>query len=660
MRFLAVFLGLLVFSAAVLATASEPEDLPVLIAAAGTADDHENADQVVVLDRTTVEVEESGLAHINNRKVTKVLTEDGARDLVFQRFDYDPATQDIEVKNVVVHRADGTSEVVDLAGLVDVIAPAWAIYWGACMLGLDLPRLEVGDAVEIATYRKGFQIAYLGEEAADESKYIPPMRGHYYEVVFFQGNHPIIEKTYTLTTPRTMPVQFEVYNGEVASSHSYDDQSFTYVFRKENVPAAEHEWSSPDLSDYATKVVLATVQNWEEKSRWFCEVNEGQFDTTPEIDAKVAEITAGLRSDKDKIAAINHWVAQNIRYCGVNMGEGEGYTLHPGDMIFRERSGVCKDIAGMSITMLRAAGYEVYPAMTMAGARVEATPADQFNHCVVALRHDGGDWEMLDPTWVPYSRFNWSRAEGEQHYVIGSPEGEGLSAIRTYTAEENGVKMTIEAKLDVDGNLRGSLALRPRGYSDTRLRRTVGSNPKATIEPNLRRWLATLAPGAVVTEFKFGDPTDWDQDMTLDLEFEVPGFAGVGDGTLSWRPLGSRLVMANYSRMFGLARADLAEERQNPLLIWNTQQIEIHETVELPRGFAVAEAPADVTAGSATGSGFCDFQWQAEGRKLGLKGKVVAADRTVPPERWPDLRAAIESFTGLGDTWLLATKGGRS
>ena len=120
-------------------------------------------------------------------------------------------------------------------------------------------RVAEGDAVEIATYRKGFQIAYLaGEE--EESKYIPPMRGHYYEVVLFQGWAPIIEKTYTLTTPRTMPVQFEVYNGEVASSQTYDDQNFTFVFRKQDVPAAEHEWSIPDLSEYAPKVEMATVQ----------------------------------------------------------------------------------------------------------------------------------------------------------------------------------------------------------------------------------------------------------------------------------------------------------------------------------------------------------------------------------------------------------------
>lgn len=53
------------------------------------------------------------------------------------------------------------------------------------------------------------------------------------------------------------------------------------------------------------------------------------------------------------------------------MGTGEGYTLHKGTMIFRDRSGVCKDKAGMLITMLRAAGFESYPAMTMAGSRID-------------------------------------------------------------------------------------------------------------------------------------------------------------------------------------------------------------------------------------------------------------------------------------------------
>ena len=44
------------------------------------------------------------------------------------------------------------------------------------------------------------------------------------------------------------------------------------------------------------------------------------------------------------------------------MGKGEGYTLHTGEMIYNDRSGVCKDKAGIAITMLRAAGYTVLEA----------------------------------------------------------------------------------------------------------------------------------------------------------------------------------------------------------------------------------------------------------------------------------------------------------
>ena len=61
---------------------------------------------------------------------------------------------------------------------------------------------EVGDALELETYRKGFMIAYLAQdEAPDESRYIPPMRGQYFDIVLMQADVPIVEKRYTLVLP---------------------------------------------------------------------------------------------------------------------------------------------------------------------------------------------------------------------------------------------------------------------------------------------------------------------------------------------------------------------------------------------------------------------------------------------------------------------------
>ncbi len=650
---------------AAVATAQEPADEQAdhpaearkLIEAAGGAAVHPGADALVVLDRTEVDVEDSGLAHIVARNITQALTAAGARDLGFLRFDYDPATQLIEVRRIRIHRADGGHEDVDPDRLADVTAPAHAIYWGARMKVLDLPDLAVGDAVETVTYRKGFQIAYLAG-ADEDGRYVPPMRGHYYDVVLFQGPHPIHEKVYELRTPRDKPVQYSVYNGEVFAAATFDGFTNTYRFWKREVPAAEPEWRSPGASDWVAKVVLATAADWPAKSRWFEEANRHQFEASDEIRAKVREIVAGLATDEERIAAINHWVAQEIRYCGLNMGKGEGYTLHPGTMIYEERSGVCKDIAGMAITMLRAAGYEVYPAMTMAGARVEAVPADQFNHCVVALRGPDGGFEMLDPTWIPFAMSNWSRAEGEQDFVIGTPEGEQLMRTPAYTPEDNRVDLTIRARIDADGTLRGRLRMIGAGYADTRLRRSVGSAPIRSVERDLRRWLATLAPGARLVSYELGDHRDFTRPLPLTVEFEVPGYALAGPRTLLWRPLGPQLVMANHAGAFRFAGRDLPAERETPALIWYPQRVVIEERVALPRGYRARAPERAWDAGDPGGIARLESAFDPDGDELASRVTVEVGRRTIEPEEWPGFRAVVGELEDAGDGFLVARREG--
>ncbi len=655
-----VLLAFAVAGAGVGIAADDDETIARLIAAAGSGEDYPDADIVVVFDRTEVEVEESGLSHVHTHVVTKILTDDGARDQAFRRFDYDPASQLIEVRAVRVHRTNGVVEDIDLDGLVDVSAPAHAIYWGARMQSLNLPRLEIGDAVEIATYKKGFVIAYLGADQGDddESRYIPPMRGHFYDVIQFQRGVPMKEKRYTLRTPLDKPVQYSVYNGDVASSLTFDDAFFSYTFWKNDCEPWQREWRSSGVSDYVPKVVLATVKDWPEKSRWFFEANDDQFEATPEILAQVDEIIDGLDTDDEKISAINHWVANEIRYCGLNMGAGEGYTLHPGWMIFNERSGVCKDIAGMTITMLRGAGYEVYPAMTMAGSRVDRIPADQFNHCVAALRLPDGNFRMLDPTWIPLAMPDWSRAEGEQNYVIGTPEGEDLMVTRAFSAEENKIDLRVRGRIEEDGTLTGTIRMNGLGQGDTRLRRSIGTTARQQIEPRLIRWLAGLAPGAQLVRYEAGDYFDFSRPMPLEVEFRIPGYAAVGERTASWRPVAPQLVFANYAGIFRFAGDNLPDERETPALIWYAMRVNIDEEIELPRGYRALPPEDSWHEGEQDDLAYCRLDLDPDGRRLKIDGAVRVARRTIDVEHWPEFYAAIEKLKDFSATRLVATRKG--
>lgn len=621
----------------------------------------EAAHLVTVLRWTEVDVEPSGLGHVHERTVVKCLDEQGAAQLGRIRLNYDPASNAIELEQARVLRADGSVEELSPADAVDLPQPQRAIYWGPRMKLLQVPRLEPGDALETRTYRKGFQIAYLDDvvqEATsgggDDERYVPPMRGHFYDVVTFQERHPVELRYYEVRLPRDKPLKLEVYNGPVLSRASFDDESLVYSFWMESLEPFRPEPSSVAFSDVTPKVVMATVEDWEAKSRWFAEVNAEQFRANEEIRRKAEELASGAETQRQEIAAITHWVANNIRYSGVSMGEGEGYTLHPGPMIWRNRAGVCKDKAGMAITMLRAVGYEVWPAMTMAGSRVERVPADQFNHCVAAVRQDDGEFLMVDPTWVPFSRELWSSAEGEQHYLVGTPEGETLAKMPTYEPRDHRLTVTSDAELSPDGSLSGTLTISGRRYSDQRIRRrllqTLGSNDR---QAWFEKIVSRLGPGARVEPVDASTERilDLSQPLSLEIRYEVPDFAIVaGDAILFSPPLARHLITTGSLAPY--LRYDTPAEREHPILTWAPRMRVARGTLRLPEGYAVAHLPE---ARSIEGEA-ASLQARAEAGEGELRYEMSLAirEREIPVAHQDTLRDVIRTAKELpGDLVVL-------
>jgi transglutaminase-like putative cysteine protease len=632
---------------------SVPADsLARLIQAAGDSSAWEGADAVVVTDRTDVRVEESGLGHVTRDRIVRILTEAGARQQATQRFDYDPASNFIRIDRVRVIRANGRIESIDPQEAIDLPAPADMIYWGARMRIISLPRLSIGDAVETRTYKKGFQIAYLDDDRADEDRYVPPMRGHFYDVVTFQEGLPLKEKLYRLRVPRDKPVQYAVYNGALRSSLTFADSALVYAWEARDVPAVKSEPRMPDETDVLPKVVLATVENWPAKSRWFFEVNDPVFEADDRIRAKVEELTSGLGSDDEKMAALLHWVAQEIRYSGLSMGKGEGYTLHPGTMTFEERCGVCKDIAGMLVTMLRAAGYTTYPVMTDAGARVEAIPADQFNHCVVAVERPDGSFTMLDPTWAPFDRATWSHYEGEQNFVIGSPRGEGLSRMRSFAPEEN--RQTIEDRVAVaaDGTIEGEMVFRGIGASDARIRGGLADAPADDRKFYLAGLLSDLGPGIEVTSFDLVEPRDFSRDARIRVGYRVPRYAAASDSLIGIVPPALRVAAKNGRLVRMLAMTKSEGDRQHEALLWFSQEVVVRESILFPAGFRAMGAPDSVSIAKDAAS----FRGRAllDGRRLDVEATAILAKRTIPAGEWGGGVEATDSLRAFGGRMMWA------
>ncbi len=642
---------------------------------AGDAAAFPGADVAVVYDSTDVDVQPTGLSYVTMHKLVKILTVAGALENRAVVYGYDPLSAAVDVRLVRIYRAGGSVETLPSDRIHDYPAPARAIYWGAREKAVDIGRLEPGDAIETIAFRKGFTYALLADPGEDD-KFIPPMKGHYYDIVEFWSSVPVKEKVYRLFLPETMKLQYEVYNGELASYiHRHPEKNtrytvdvnpqmkmlpadpaklhptqgmvtkpgkLTYCWYKRDIMPLKRERDMVDPSDIAPKLLLSTSPDWYAKAVWFNGVNEDyqSFAVTPEVKSKVDELLKGVTGEVEKISILTHWVAEYIRYSGISMGEGEGYTLHTGKMTFADRCGVCKDKAGMLITMLRAAGFESYPAMTMAGSRIDRIPADQFNHSVTVVKRANGNWMLLDPTWVPGVRELWSSAEQQQNYLMGIPGGSDLMETPVSPAENHYFKLDGKSLLKRDGTLEGEFTLEAEGQSDATIRRMYQRSFRSAMDEVIPGLLYNVSPYAQVLESRITEPYDISEPFKMKVKYRIPGYAESGGKRMYALPLLARDIFPHTFFMPELDIDTSIAVRNYGFRTRSSRMTEIRDEMRfdfpLKNDIAVAADPVKTPAVSFNSS------LKTEGGAVKYQLQHTLEKRVYDKEDWNDFRNALQ------------------
>lgn len=648
MRKLTTFLLLMLIALAL--TANPVHDL---IKSSGNAKDYPGSNLLILFDSTNVEVQETGLGYFNMHQLFKVLTKQGALDKRVIRIDYDPLSADVEFRKVKIYRSNGTVEELDLSAVLDYPAPARAIYWGASEKMIELGRLEPGDAVEIKYFKKGFTYALLLED--DEERFIPPMRGHYYDIVPFWSSEPMLEKVYSVRMPNDKPVQYEFYNGECKSSLRFEGGKTVYTFSMKNIFPLKREPNMVDLFDVGPKLLLTTSPDWESKSRWFYGVNEdyGSFDPTPEAEAFVKELLKDAKTEMDSVSILTHWVADNMRYSGISMGPGEGFTLHNTAMNFNDRCGVCKDKAALLISFLRIAGFESYAAMTMAGSRIEDIPADHFNHSVTVVKLSDGQYHLLDPTWVPFIRELWSSAEQQQHVLMGLPEGADLMETPISPPENHYLRMSATSELKADGTLTGVVSVEAEGQTDAAIRGIFTRDYRSEWDKSMCAELLRLYPQAEILSMKYSDPIDYMAGpVNLQISFRIPDFAFTGDKQMLFIPLLAGNFMSRAMGHLSL-NTDL-QERKYAFRDRCSRLVEINETISLPEGYEVLLPQEEITLDGEAAS--YKGGYTRQGNSIVLNQQVVLGKRVYETYEWPEFRAAVQAQKNLAGMPVILKK----
>ena len=103
-----------------------------------------------------------------------------------------------------------------------------------------------------------------------------------------------------------------------------------------------HELAIPPPFDVDPYVFFSTMESWKQLTQWYVPLFEGTLkEPTDQIQRKAEELIQGIENELEKIKAIFRYVAQEVEYIGISLGES-AWRPYPPDYVLTHRYGDCK------------------------------------------------------------------------------------------------------------------------------------------------------------------------------------------------------------------------------------------------------------------------------------------------------------------------------
>lgn len=554
-------------------------DVEHIIANAPGASDYPDADTLVLFNHFSHDVLPTGQSRYTTHQVVKILTERGIQRYGDIAIPYQPAAQNIEVNIARTITTDGTILQPPDEAFNDVTPPGLLsqnLYSDAMWKVISMVGLAPGVCIE-------YQVTLEDKVPGGETW----ITGGYN----FQATEATLETSYALQMPKAWHLQWEVANDPNPQapviSHTEND-TIIYIWKYGETPALTLEDGMPHINDIVPRLRYSSIKDWDSVYNWYKDLAKGRYIPNTDIEAKVQQLTNDLTTEEAKIRALYHFVAKNIRYVGIELGQS-AYQPTPATEVFQMQYGDCKDKTTLLISMLDLVDIKAYPVLISVAPheRVDTTLPllSQFNHMITAIPTDLNTYIWLDPTATTCSYGNLPyNTQGRTGFLISDTHGEFVET-PIYAPESNRLVSTTELTLDSDGNVQGTLYIQTNGQYDLNTRWAYQQIHPNALKTTLATELSQQFPGIQVAWADMSDLADLNVPVTINLGFRVENYAtSVGNDMLLPLPIDE---FADYAETFA------NEQRTYSLDLAYPMQIEKVIRIQIPDGWA-ATLPKDI------------------------------------------------------------------
>ena len=554
-------------------------DVEHIIANAPDDSDYPHADTLVLFNHFSHDVLPTGQSRYTTHQVVKILTERGIQRYGDIAIPYQPTAQNIGVNIARTITADGTILQPPAEAFNDVTPPG--------LLSQNLYADTMWKVISMVGLAPGVCIEY---KVTLEDK-VPGGKTWITGGYNFQATEATLETRFALQMPKAWHLQWEIANDpnpQIPVISHTQNETVIYIWHYGETPALTLEEGMPHINDIVPRLRYSSIENWNSVYTWYKDLAKDRYTPDTNIEAKVQQLTSNLTTEAAKIRAIYHFVATNIRYVGIELGQSAYQPSHATE-VFQMQYGDCKDKTTLLISMLDLAGIKAYPVLVSVAPheRVDTTlpSLSQFNHMIAAIPTRPDTYIWLDPTSTTCSYGDLpSKTQGRTGFLISDTHGKFVE-IPVYTSESNRLVSTTELTLDNDGSVQGTLYIQTAGQYNLNTRWAYQQVQPNTLKATLATELSQQFPGIQVTWADMSDLKDLNIPVTINLGFRVENYGTwVGNNMLLPLPIDE---FADYAETFA------NEQRTYSLDLGYPMQIEKTIRIQIPDGWA-ATLPKDI------------------------------------------------------------------
>jgi hypothetical protein len=426
-----------------------------------------------------------------------------------------------------------------------------------------------------------------------------------------------VEKSiFTVSMPQDYVLRYKHLNFNGQPLAATDKNKKTLTWKIEQLPSVKKEFAAPRWQEITPMVSIAPAEfqldeykgdmtTWKDFGKFIYELTKNRDELPDDVKQKVAQLTAGLKTDVEKIQVLYRFLQQNTRYISIQLGIG-GWQPFEASFVSKKGYGDCKALSNFMYSLLKAANIKSYYTLIKSGNynyyMNEDFPSNQFDHVIVCvpLQKDTMWLECTSQTVAPGYMGEFT---GNRKALLIDENGGTLVSTPRYTIRENLLVRKVWAKLDPDGTLGMKVHTRYGGTQQDELSMMINQLSKDKVQKILQEELELSTYS--VDDFKYEETRAVLPELNEELSVTVSNYATISGKRIFITP---NILNRNGTRL------EQEEDRKVDFVFYSEYRDEDSCEIEIPDGYQLEAKPADVTLKTKFGTYTCSSK--LEGNKI--------------------------------------------